>query len=245
MLQDVLEEMSELKSYTKPVFRIVETQEIAATTNLVDDMDEQDLLEQMLETVKPLHREDTENLHYLISTPFRYPPLKYGSRFGDVTMPSYFYASEAIRTSLAECAFYRFVFMNDLATPYDDSINSEHLTFSVLCKTDSLRDLTLISDADIQARISSPNEYAFTQQLGKKLVENQTQVIRFNSARIKDGVNVAIAQPGCIKSKSPENCVNWLCKTSNSSVSFKSYGESPITFAIDDYYVDGELPALS
>ena len=88
MLAKILLEIGSLQSCNLNVFRIVETQEIAATTGLVDDLEEQHLLEQLLDKVKPSYREGTEKLHYLISTPFRYPPLKYGSRFGDITMPS-------------------------------------------------------------------------------------------------------------------------------------------------------------
>jgi hypothetical protein len=90
MLSRVLSEMGDLQAFTADVSRIVETQEYAATTSLVDNLQEQSLLEQMLDKAKPDYREGTENRHYLISSPFRYPPLKHGSRFGDVTMPSFF-----------------------------------------------------------------------------------------------------------------------------------------------------------
>jgi hypothetical protein len=78
---------------------------------------EQDLLEQLLDETKPPYKEGTQQLHYLISTPFRYPPLKYGSRFGDRTMPSFFYASETPQTVLGECAYYRFAFMAVIENP--------------------------------------------------------------------------------------------------------------------------------
>ena len=86
MLQDAINELGKLTNYKTSVYRIVETQEYAATMNLVDDLEEQELLEQLLDEVKPPYKKGTQKLHYLISTPFRYPPLKYGSRFGDRTM---------------------------------------------------------------------------------------------------------------------------------------------------------------
>jgi hypothetical protein len=169
MLDRCLEEIGVPKKYSENVFRIVETQEYAATTKLVDDLDEQFLLEQMLDEIKPAYRDGTKELHYLISTPFRYPPLRYGSRFGDVTMPSYFYASEDIDTALAECAFYRFAFLTDMEKAYLKPVNSEHMSFSVKASTNKMSDTTLVRSSDIKERLTSPLDYQFTQVLGRTL----------------------------------------------------------------------------
>lgn len=67
--------------------RVVENQEQIATTALVDDLQEQALLEEMLDDAKPRRRPGTEGLHYLLATPFRYPPLRHGSRFGQRSEP--------------------------------------------------------------------------------------------------------------------------------------------------------------
>ena len=58
-----------LNSYANSVCRMVETQEYAATTSLVDDLEEQAILEQILDEFKPNYAEQTQDLHYLISTP--------------------------------------------------------------------------------------------------------------------------------------------------------------------------------
>jgi hypothetical protein len=84
-----------LVTYGAKVWRMVETQETTATLGIVDSMEEQALLEQLLDQVKPPYREGTQGMHYLLKTAFRYPPLKYGSRFGTRLMPSFFYACEA------------------------------------------------------------------------------------------------------------------------------------------------------
>ena len=62
--------------------RLVESQEQVATLQLVDTLEEQALLEELIETSKPHLPPSSETLHYLLKTPFRYPPLRWGSRFG-------------------------------------------------------------------------------------------------------------------------------------------------------------------
>ena len=90
--------------------RIVESQEQVATQRLVGTLAEQDLLEAMLERSKPPRPQATDGLDYLLATPFRYPPLRHGSRFGRREEPALFYASCTRDTLLAEAAYYRFVF---------------------------------------------------------------------------------------------------------------------------------------
>ncbi|OJT00371.1 hypothetical protein BEE62_09960, partial [Marinobacter nauticus] len=68
-----------LGSLQGQLFRVVESQEDIATTRIVDNMQEQARLEQLLDASKPPIPEQAGKLHYLLATPFRYPPLKYGS----------------------------------------------------------------------------------------------------------------------------------------------------------------------
>lgn len=245
MLSKALEEIGNKESYFCSTYRIVETQEYAATTELVDNLDEQHLLEEMLDEVKPPYREYSEQLHYLISTPFRYPPLLHGSRFGSITMPSYFYASENIDTMLAECAYYRFVFLAGMAVPYEKkAITSEHMSFSVNIRSNAMADLTKIKSKEITEAITSKNNYLFSQQLGKLLIEQKGfDTIRFLSARDADrGVNIAVKSPEQITSKQPKETINWLCQTTNKTISFTSYGTRPVSFDLDYFLIDGVLP---
>lgn len=64
------------------VVRLVESQEQIATHRLVATLARQAQLEALLERTKPPLRPGTDGLHYLLATPFRYPPLPNGSRFG-------------------------------------------------------------------------------------------------------------------------------------------------------------------
>jgi hypothetical protein len=87
------------------LYRLVESQEQVATLGYVDTLEEQALLEAMLDEVKPPYRAGTEGLHYLLRTPFRYPPLPWGSRFGRVHEPGIFYGARNTDATLAEAAY--------------------------------------------------------------------------------------------------------------------------------------------
>src|SRR5690348_11205267 len=82
-------------------WRAVEGQDLVATMRLVDTIEEQDLLEQILEEGKPPAPVGLSRLHYLIATPFRYPPQQHGSRFRAPADPGVFYAAESIRAACA------------------------------------------------------------------------------------------------------------------------------------------------
>ena len=66
-----------------PTWRVVEAQHVVSTGKLVDAPEEQAALEMLIDSSKPPipAAEEFAGLHYLLSTPFRYPPLRHGSRF--------------------------------------------------------------------------------------------------------------------------------------------------------------------
>ncbi|MFT4937690.1 MAG: hypothetical protein ACI88A_000708 [Paraglaciecola sp.] len=230
--------------YHRNVYRLVETQEIAATTNLVDDLDEQYLLEKMLDEVKPAYRNGTEEMHYLLKAPFRYPPLKHGSRFGSRFSPSYFYAGEDQNTTLAEVAYYRFVFLSHMQISYEKSVRSEHMMYRVAVKSARVVDLSSDDFDHIRTKLVSPDSYVVSQQVGQWLVEKkQIEVIRYCSARHEEGINVAIALPHALHSNEPEKCQSWLCLVQKNKVSFTRMGGlEPISFYRRDFLIEGHLP---
>ena len=101
-------------SYSGEIYRIVEGQHFIATRKLVDSNEEQHILEEILDASKPPAPTSNKRggLHYLLYTPFRYPPLKSGGRFHTLLEQSIFYGSEELKTSMAEVAYGRFLFMN-------------------------------------------------------------------------------------------------------------------------------------
>ena len=86
---------------------MVEAQHLASTMKLVDDATQQDVLEMLLEGSKPPLPSSASRLHYLLATPFRYHPLRSGSRFRGPTDPGVFYGGECARTTCAELGYWR------------------------------------------------------------------------------------------------------------------------------------------
>lgn len=233
--------------YENAVCRLVETQEQAATMALVDNLDEQAELEAILDVYKPPYRQGTAHRHYLIATPFRYPPLYYGSRWGTRAERSFFYACESEHTCFSEAAFYRFAFCEGKATPFTRAIVSQHMLFFVDVRADKTADLTTVDDEDLQRQWRDPCNYSVSQQWGKHLRERDTQVIRYFSARCEAGVNVAIDDPDAIVSDKPFNTVMVNCETDAGQqlVRFSKAREFPQHFQRSQFLVDGAFPSLA
>src|SRR6478672_10673303 len=105
---------SEIRRLQLTASRVVESQHQVSTRKLVDSNEEQALLEELIDGVKPL---DVTNgkLHYLLSTPFRYPPLRHGSRFGRRHERGIWYGSLTRRPAFAEVSYYRLLFLEGTA----------------------------------------------------------------------------------------------------------------------------------
>lgn len=226
-----------LRKYRGDAWRVVESQEAVATSEIVDSFAEQDLLEAMLEAAKPLYRKGTEDLHYLIKTAFRYPPLKHGSRFGTQLMPSYFYASEVFETALCETAYYRFLFLEHMQSPYDAPIRSEYSLFKVTVASKNCLDTTTAALNNVKSQLVDPQSYQYSQSVGQWAAEQEPaiEIIRFFSARQSNAVNLAVAEPKAIRSRQPRELRQWLCLTrwnseqpGESSVSFRSRDSADI-----------------
>ena len=95
-------------------WRAVEAQHVASTLRLTEnDAGAQDLLERILEESKPVLPEEARGLHYLLATPFRYPPLPHGSRFRSAADPGVLYAAIEKQTACAEMGYWRWRFVRD------------------------------------------------------------------------------------------------------------------------------------
>ena len=131
----------EWQRYRRHVLRYVERQSLITTSELVDSQADQIRLEELLEASKP-PLGDAHGLHWLLRSPFRYPPLPHGSRFGARHERGIFYASET-RTALeAEAAFYSFKFFQDMVEPPPSPIRRELTIIRVKLTTDHLVDLS-------------------------------------------------------------------------------------------------------
>jgi hypothetical protein len=90
------------------VLRLVQQQGINSLEPLVDNLEQLARLEAMVTTSKPPLQAagpDTPS-HPLLTTPFRYPPLRHGSRFGSRQYRGMFYGSRSRSGCLVEGAYY-------------------------------------------------------------------------------------------------------------------------------------------
>ena len=89
---------SDFVHYQGTLFRLVEAQHRISTSRLTNSLAEEELLERLVEQVKPPLPEKARGLHYLLATPFRYGHRS-ESRFRKAgERPGIFYASESART---------------------------------------------------------------------------------------------------------------------------------------------------
>lgn len=240
-----LEGTAHIKSLMANIHRLVESQEQVATLSLVDDIYAQGVLEELLETTKAPDEYSHSNLHYLLKTPFRYPPLKYGSRFGTTFEQGIFYASLHISTALAETAYYRFVFMLGPEIPYEHVISSEYTAFSIAVKSDRAILLDETPFNDYEAILTSPTSYQATQMLGLAMRQQDVAMFRYISARDSNkGKNIGLFTPGVFCKPKPSNLTQWLCQTKLQEVGFISLEDnSRFLFKQEDFWVDGQFPS--
>jgi len=229
-------------------FRIVESQQQIATTRIVDSLEEQAILESLLESTKPSLSNKTEHLHYLLSTPFRYPPLKHGSRFGSHFEPSLLYGSKSIETVLIECSYYRFLFWNGMSLPpKSKKFITEHTLFAG--RYFSEKGLRLHhSPFDLYSEtLRDPGNYLNTQTLGKAMREGEVEAFEYQSARdAKKGINIALYTASALIVNEPLYKSQWICSTTENNVRFVSRDDSKVYgFNINEFTVNGVLPSAA
>jgi hypothetical protein len=227
------------------LLRIVESQQQVATLTLVDDLAEQSVLEGLLERSKPPLPAGAERLHYLLSTPFRYPPLRHASRFGRRFEPSLFYGARRLPTLLVEAAYYRLVFWSAMATPPPGGrLRTQHSVFRVRFRGERGVRLQQQPCAEHAAVLRHPSDYGPTQRLGSALRSAGIDAFEFPSARDRDaGPNVAVFHPATLVSRRPLDLTRWLCETRLEQVSFAPEATPELyRFERRDFMVDGRLP---
>lgn len=179
---------SRTRSIKERVWRVVEAQHKVSTRRLVDTHEEQELLERIIDEVKPPRPTEPRfaGLHYLLFTPFRHPPLRRGSRFGSATERSIWYGALRIETALSEKAYYQLLFAAGPRTQLKD-LACDWTAFRVDVATEKGIDLTAAPFIDYGAQVSSPSSYAAAQPLGRQMREAGIEGFLYRSARCLDG----------------------------------------------------------
>jgi len=238
---------SHINLLDETAWRIVETQELTATRKLVDSFEEQIILEDMIESNKPPIAKEYSNFHPLLYTPFRYPPLKYGSRFGKINQPSLWYGSLKLNTAMAEKAFYQFNFLRASEAKYE--IVEQPLTaFSVRIKTNKGIQLLNSPFSDYTQIISSPVSYETSQILGDAMHKANIEAFIYQSARdLNRESNIGLFTPKAFLHKKPDakSFQSWLCVSNKHTIEFvrsSSIVRAISSFSVAQFMVDGVLP---
>jgi hypothetical protein len=230
-------------------WRVVEDQHRISTRKLVESNEEHELLEALIDGVKPRLPEGmARGLDYLLFTPFRYPPLRRGSRFGTRAQRGIWYGSEQIRTALSEVGYYRLLLLD--GTDAAQSLVPLYLTFTVFnvqLKSDHAVDLTLRPFDTHEEAISSKTEYAVSQRLGSDMREAGVEMFRYISARDTfAGINIGLFSPAAFAAKKPKQRQSWFGVADLDSVEFtRKDGAKGGAYRLlrQQYEVDGRLPA--
>lgn len=248
------------KSVTRLIgrlYRIIESQEEVATRSLVDSLQKQAILENLLEHSKPARVPGSENLHYLLATPFRYPPLPWGSRFGSTAESGIFYGSKTIGTVLAEAAYYRLLFLNDMQQAPESPVTSYHQIFAAKYCADPGMRLQDESWQEYWPSLTHVTEYGFCQQLGAQMREGGVQGLEVPSARALcagisqlpvnggEGINVALFDPQALLRRPPTMEAEITAESDQDGVSFLVKSGSSVEskrFERTSFLKSGQLP---
>ena len=226
---------------------IIEAQEITSTRKLVDSFEEQVILEDLIESNKFKISTASMNFHPFLYTPFRYPPLEYGSRFGKRTEPSLWYGSLDLYTAMAEKAYYQFNFLQASEAIYE-MVQVPLTVFSAQIKTTKGIHLTDAPFSDYTNVISSPTSYEVSQLLGTTMRDARVEAFTYTSARSTgDNINLALFSIDAFLRKNPdaESFQSWQCTVNNDTIEFarsSAMTSETIRFILDGFIVNGELP---
>lgn len=203
---------SSARSLKGECWRFVEAQHRVSTLKLVDDLAEQALLEELVETAKPPVPEDCRHLHYLLATPFRYgAPYPFGSRFRRAGFTAgVYYASERTETAAAELAFHRLLFFAESPdTPWPAN-PGEYTAFAVGYATAQALDLTCPPLDRDEAQWCRFSDYEACQSLAETAQAASIDILRYTSVRDPGGgANLALMTCRAFADSAPRKPQTW------------------------------------
>ncbi len=223
----------------------METQHRVSTLKLVDTLDEQAILEASLEATKPPVPAECDDLHYLLKSPFRYGAVyPQGSRFRRAGLTQgVFYASESVRTAIAEIAFYRLLFFADSPATPKPLNASDYTVFSVQLNMAAVIDLTLPPFNSAKSSWMDASDYTACQNLADQARDSSINLIRYSSVRdMPTGINLAILHCSAFAEKAPVDWQTWRIKISDNSVqALRDYPPEKLEFKRTDFSNDPRM----
>lgn len=224
--------------------RLVENQEQRVTLRLTDSLAEHEVLESLLEDSKPSAgaHPRIEKLDYLLRTPWRYPPLPWGSRFGRRFEPGLFYGALSKTSLFAEAAYYRFLFIAGMKKPFSDRVISQFTVYKATYQSSKGFDLSRSPFSVHEKALRHPSQYAPCQQLGSVLRERDTEAVVYLSARTRErAFNIALFSPFALRSRKHRDPRQGLCEAGQHNVSFR-VGDELCEYQRSDFTIAGRLP---
>lgn len=201
---------SEHRRYAGEVWRVVEAQHRISTNRLAASAEEQSLLEDLVEAIKPRLPEAARHLDYLLAAPFRYGHNQ-ASRFRKANeRPGIFYSSESETTAIAEAAYWKLRFFSRSSGFEPPNTTSEHTSFRASVATEHTIDLTLAPFDQRASDWIDPMDYNACQELAATAREARTEIIRTRSARDPmGGCNIIVLEPVAFSRRSPKLGKTW------------------------------------
>jgi hypothetical protein len=226
---------------------VVEAQFRNSTRKLVDSDAEQQVLEDLIDRRAKLPvPEGFGDLHYLLYTPFRHPPLRNGSRFGTRLERGILYGARELPTAFAEVAYYRLVFLDGSAADLGDlRLDLTAFWFGIAAARGI--DLSESPFREHEARISSKTRYGDSQQLGAEMRAAGVEACLYVSARAEGrSLNLAVFE-NVFRPGQPVREEPWTCTANREGAEFRARTllgpERRHSFARAQFEVAGRLPA--
>ena len=199
------------------LWRAVEAQHVASTMALVDSIEEQHVLERLLDDTKPAIPAAAAHLHWLLFTPFRYPPPPGGSRFRGPNDPGVLYGADAIRTACAELGYWRWRHLLD--SPALNAMPTKPQTvFQVKIAIDAV-DLRVKPFARDRRHWTDASDYSRCQDFGRTARAAGVGAIRYESVRDpKHDACCAVLSPAAFAPPIPLEQQTWMLSVARDRV---------------------------
>jgi hypothetical protein len=201
----------------RALWRAVEAQHVVATMALVDTIEEQHRLERLLDAAKPTVPAAADHLHWLLFTPFRYPPPPGGSRFRCPNDPGVFYGADEIRTACAELGYWRWRHLRD--SPALTSMPTRPQTvFQARIETGTV-DLRAGPFVRDRRHWTDAQDYAQCQRFGRTARDAGIGAIRYESVRDPEHAPCcAVLAPSAFVPPVPLEQQTWMLSVSRDRV---------------------------
>jgi hypothetical protein len=234
------------------VHRITDRQGQSGTADLVDGLREQARLEQLIEAVKPPMPSDGPEAaegrampsHRLLLTPFRYPPLQSGSRFGRVHQRHLFYGARSLDTALAERAFQALRQLEGSPLPSGARLQRQQTAFAVEIGTERGLVLQQHLSPEALAEIRDPSSYGASQRCGDAMRDRRVKAFETASARSpQTAAIVGVLTPYAFCS-TPFDLQDWTLEIGAEGVTAVCFGGGlSAQFSREQFLVDGRWPS--